>query len=146
MQPNTSLRLRMCISPLMFRSDIIPFSPYRSPLQTQFTFPTAPQSPRSSSRMETSPARRRRTPRPPPSIRQRIFQLSPSVPRHGTPHIAICDVPCGYYEVHSPTCIEPFSPCTCPSANLPPYPVQKQVRALFARCLLPRLCQVSMVR
>ena len=28
MQPNTSFRLRMCISPLMFRPNIIPFSPW----------------------------------------------------------------------------------------------------------------------
>ena len=30
MQPNTSLRLRMCISPLMFRLDIISFSPWHT--------------------------------------------------------------------------------------------------------------------
>ena len=34
MQPNTSFRLRMCISPLMVRLNIIPFSPCPSPLQT----------------------------------------------------------------------------------------------------------------
>jgi len=32
MQPNTSFRLRMCISPLMSRPNIIPFSPCPSPL------------------------------------------------------------------------------------------------------------------
>ena len=32
MQPNTSFRFRMCISPLMSRSNIIPFSPCPSPL------------------------------------------------------------------------------------------------------------------
>ena len=30
MQPNTSFRLRMCISPLMFRLNIIPFSPWHT--------------------------------------------------------------------------------------------------------------------
>ena len=34
MQPNTSFRLRMCISPLMSRSNIIPFFPCTNPLQT----------------------------------------------------------------------------------------------------------------
>ena len=80
MQPNTSLRLRMCISPLMFRLDIIPFSPCPSPLlrincaKTGLTFFLKIIS----CRKETSPARRRRTPRPPPSTRQRIFQLKAS--------------------------------------------------------------------
>ncbi len=50
---------------------------------------------------------RRRTPRPPPSTRQQIFQLSLSFHPRGTSHIAICDVPYEYYGVHSPTCIEP---------------------------------------
>jgi hypothetical protein len=35
MQPNTSLRLRMCISPLMFRPNIIPFSLCTNLLQTR---------------------------------------------------------------------------------------------------------------
>ena len=35
MQPNTSLRLRMCISPLMSRSNVIPFSPCPNPLHRQ---------------------------------------------------------------------------------------------------------------
>ena len=35
MQPNTSLRLRMCISPLMSRPNIIPFSPCPNPLHRQ---------------------------------------------------------------------------------------------------------------
>ena len=35
MQPNTSFRLRMCISPLMFRSDIIPFFSCTNPLHRQ---------------------------------------------------------------------------------------------------------------
>ena len=33
MQPNTSFRLRMCLSPLMFWVNIIPFSPCTDPLQ-----------------------------------------------------------------------------------------------------------------
>ena len=43
MQPNTSFRLRMCISPLMSKSNIIPFSPCPSPLQTHHI--PNPQSP-----------------------------------------------------------------------------------------------------
>ena len=87
--------------------------------------------PYSNIRTVTQPARRRRTPRPPPSTRQRIFQLSPSFPTRGTTHIAICDASCGYYGVHSPTCIEPFSPCTSPPTNLPPYTRAKTGQTSF---------------
>ena len=46
MQPNTSFRLRMCISPLMSRSNIIPFSPCTNTLHWQtFLLPNCQNSP-----------------------------------------------------------------------------------------------------